>query len=138
MGTVEFFLKTKHSPNNVERRYSVLPPFQIIGHLTFLTPSLTTRLIKKLYENIVKFNSFLKNLYWWSKSQQKGLIFYTKFWIKRMVKLGMKKVKRPIITTPSLTTRFIQKIYENIVKFNSFLKNLYWWSKPQQKNWYFA
>ena len=41
----------------------ILPPFQIISRLTFLTPNLTTRLIQKIYENIIKFNSLLKNLY---------------------------------------------------------------------------
>ena len=37
--------------------------FQIISCLTFSTPSLTIRLIQKFYANIVKFKSFLKNLY---------------------------------------------------------------------------
>ena len=41
----------------------LLPPFQIIGRLTFLTSSLTTRLIQKICANIVKFKSLLKNLY---------------------------------------------------------------------------
>jgi len=35
--------------------WKVLPPFQIIGGLTFLTPSLTTRLIQKFVENITYF-----------------------------------------------------------------------------------
>ena len=38
--------------------------FQIIGHLTFFTSNLITRLIKKMYANIVKFKLFFKNLYW--------------------------------------------------------------------------
>ena len=41
----------------------LLPPFQIIGRLTFLTSSLTTCLIQKICANIVKFKSLLKNLY---------------------------------------------------------------------------
>ena len=43
--------------------YFILSPFQIIGRLTFLTPSLTTRLIQKIYANIVKFKPFFENLY---------------------------------------------------------------------------
>ena len=55
----------------------ILSPFQIIGHLTFLlTSSLTTRLVQKIYVNIVKFKSFLKNLYWLSKPQQKNNILH--------------------------------------------------------------
>ena len=42
----------------------LLPPFQIIGSLTFLTSNLTTHLIRKICTNIVKFKLFLKNLYW--------------------------------------------------------------------------
>ena len=41
----------------------LLHPFQIIGRLTFLTSSLTTRLIQKICANIVKFKLLLKNLY---------------------------------------------------------------------------
>ena len=41
----------------------VLPPSQIIRRLTFLAPSLITRLIQKICANIVKFKSFLKNFY---------------------------------------------------------------------------
>ena len=49
---------------NTEGVYCLLlPPFQIIVHLTFLTMSLTTRFIQKIYANIVKFKSFLKILY---------------------------------------------------------------------------
>jgi len=43
--------------------FYVLPPSQIVRRLTFLTSSLTTRLIQKIYVNIVKFKSFLKNFY---------------------------------------------------------------------------
>ena len=41
----------------------ILPPSQIVRRLTFLAPSLTTRLIQKICANIVKFKSFLKNFY---------------------------------------------------------------------------
>ena len=37
--------------------------FQTVVRLTFLTQSLTTRLIQKIYTNIVKFKLFLKILY---------------------------------------------------------------------------
>ena len=33
----------------------ILPPFQIIGRLTFLTSNLTTRLIQKFMQNITSF-----------------------------------------------------------------------------------
>ena len=42
---------------------TVLPPFQIIDHLTFLISNLTTCLIQKNCANIAKFKSFLQNLY---------------------------------------------------------------------------
>ena len=55
-----------HVPEQRHRNPNPLtspPPLQIIGRLTFLTSSLTTRLIQKNYANIVKFKSFLNNLY---------------------------------------------------------------------------
>ena len=42
---------------------TIIPLFQNVVRLTFLTQNLTTRLIQKIYTNIVKFNSFLKILY---------------------------------------------------------------------------
>ena len=42
---------------------TIIPLFQTVVRLTFLTQSLTTRLIQKIYTNIVKFNPFLKILY---------------------------------------------------------------------------
>ena len=49
--------------SDMEQACLLLPPFQIVVRLTFLTLSLTTRLIQKLCANIAKFKSFLKILY---------------------------------------------------------------------------
>jgi hypothetical protein len=43
-------------PVKISMSYQVLPPSQIIRRLTFLTSSLTTRLIQKFVQNI---NSFI-------------------------------------------------------------------------------
>jgi len=43
--------------------WHVLPPFQIICRLTFLTSNLTTHFIQKIYTNVVKFEPFFKNSY---------------------------------------------------------------------------
>ena len=42
---------------------TIIPLFQNVVRLTFLTQNLTTRLIQKIYTNIVKFKPFLKILY---------------------------------------------------------------------------
>ena len=54
---------------------NVLPPFQIIGLLTFLTRSLTTRLIQKICTNIVIFEElvFIKQV------TVKEILFCTNF-----------------------------------------------------------
>ena len=72
-------------------------PFQIVGRLTFLTLSLTTRIILKFVQNITSFvvvcfintSSFKNNL---------NLIMFAQiFWIRRVVKREVKNVKRSII-----------------------------------------
>jgi hypothetical protein len=64
--------------------FSKYPQFQIIIRLTFLTPSLTARLIP---EEILLIK----------QATTKEVIFSTNFWIRRVIKLGVKKIKRTII-----------------------------------------
>jgi hypothetical protein len=57
----------------------LLPLFQIVGRLIFLTPNLTVHLIQKIYTNIVKFELLLKICLLIKKVTVKNMIFYIIF-----------------------------------------------------------
>jgi hypothetical protein len=70
---------------------TILLQFQIIIHLTFfLTSSPTTRLIKKIYTNIIKFKLLLKNFFINKKVTIKDVIFCIIFYISERSNLSLK------------------------------------------------
>ena len=76
----------------------LLSPFQIIGHLIFLTPNLTTYHIQKFVQNII---SFVGTCFINTTSSGMTSIWLCLhnifFWIRWMVKLWVKKVKQIIM-----------------------------------------
>ena len=77
-------------------RSKFVPTFYILNYksFNFFISNLTVRLIQKNYINIVKFKSWRTCII---KKTTKEMIFYTNLWIRRVVILGVEKVKRPII-----------------------------------------
>jgi len=53
------FLSSSATISKGQTKRSVIPPLQIIGRLTFLTPNLITRLIQKFVQNISLLLSWL-------------------------------------------------------------------------------
>ena len=95
---IEFFVTlytlVVYSQRIIFRNYKktyILPPFQIIGRLTFSILSLTTHLLQKFVQNITSFCCGLFYQYKFFKNDLNLTIFAQIFWIRRVVKFGVKK-----------------------------------------------
>jgi len=122
-------------PSKINPFQSCTPPFQIIGYLTFLTPKFDHLSYLKNLCKHSNLDFFLNLIHSWrtcidNASHTKKVILI--FWIRQMVELRIKKVKRPIIYNGGSTFVF-HWVCENLGRSSSST----WWQgrQPRLSSW---